>query len=73
MTLFANSLAGNTKVKELLVAINDFFPSSWASFTGVVCNKLSIVATYESNHTLKKVTAIEDDTPDDLEAVLQLN
>ena len=80
---FANSLAGNNKLKELFL---DYFegPTSitnagWEAFCRVLCNKSSIDSTFNSNHTLERITdpvngeIDEAELPSDLQALLQLN
>ena len=43
---------------------------SWEAFSTLVCNKTSIMDTYNSNHTLRDLC---DDIPDYLESYLELN
>jgi len=44
----------------------------WNAVSVLLCNKTSIMDTYNSNHTLKEVS-IYDDTPDDTESYMDLN
>ena len=45
---------------------------AWEAITTLLCNKTSIMSTYNSNHTLKEVS-IYDYTPDETELYLDLN
>jgi len=54
--LLASSLVGDTKLKRLVLE-HDSSASVQilATFLGLVCNKLNIMATYQSNHTLQEI------------------
>ena len=51
-TAIANSLANNTKLRQLYLRSNPFDPSAAGIFCTVLCNTASVNDTYSSNHTL---------------------
>ena len=57
MTAFANDLANNSTIRELLISNlrneEPDFAHVWESFSRIVCNTTSIMDTYQSNHTLQ--------------------
>lgn len=84
LALLAMSLATNGKLEELLLYCKFYrrilnsdsraaVIARWAAFIPVLCNESSIAATYNSNHTLKKLVDNEEDLPDDLRKLLCLN
>jgi hypothetical protein len=84
MSLFAEALVNNKTLKALILSRtmdnNNSFTGTLingcAAFTHILCNKSSIMSTYNSNHTLKRVNsgAMKSDTlPDDLASMLRLN
>ena len=54
---FATALAGNKSLKELVTSDGNVECKArvWAAFARVVCNTTSIMATYNSNHTLQTI------------------
>ena len=80
----ANSLMHNNKLKELFLDYDedDTTIRTWGGFfSTVLCDKLSINTTFDSNHTLQRVCddldnsniIAESDLPSDLQALLKLN
>ena len=55
-TSLANSLANNTKLRELLLAHNPLVQSVVDIFSKLICNKTSVNNTCMSNHTLEQIT-----------------
>ena len=76
---FANSLMHNNKLKELFIDDRSVTSTGWDALSNVLCNKSSINATFNSNHTLGRVFdpdeygVDESNLPSDLRALLQLN
>ena len=54
-TAIANSLANNTKLRQLYLRDNPFDPSAVGIFCRALCNTASVNTTYCSNHTLEKL------------------
>ena len=54
---FANSLMRNSKLKELFLVYNqeDITTRNWDALSNVLCKKLSIEETFNSNHTLEMI------------------
>ena len=54
---FATALAGNKSLKELVTSDGNVECKArvWAAFARVMCNTTSIMATYNSNHTLQQL------------------
>ena len=55
---FANSLAHNNKLKELFLDYDEddgVTITNWDALSNVLCNKSSINATFNSNHTLQRM------------------
>ena len=81
LVLLLNSLAHNNKVKELLLddLKEDITVIGWDALSKFLCNKSSIDATFNSNHTLQSISQCpeamddEDNIPDDVKASLALN
>ena len=70
----ANSLVNNSKLKELLIECSNNTASGWAAFPRVLCNASSIMDTYDSNHTLQRLSeGLERLLPEDVRSMLQLN
>ena len=83
----ANSLIHNKKLKELILeddGSKDYIVyitiTKWDSLSNVLCNKTSINATFDSNHTLERIlepeqpdTVDESLLPPDLRSLLQMN
>ena len=76
----ANSLVHNNKLKELSLfkyETDDITITDWGALTNVLCNKSSINATFNSNHTLQRIIdpnyRDESRLPYDLQNLLQLN
>ena len=71
----ANSLANNTKLKELVVDGNHMDNQHIVedAFFGVLCNTTSINATYSSNHTLTKLPLPNFHMGNQLLSLLKLN
>ena len=56
MHSFADALASNNKLRELNVGkipYTDITPDGYAAMTNLLCNKSSILNTFNSNHTLE--------------------
>ena len=86
---FAISLAHNSVLKELFLdrgvfsGLDIITTAGWEALSNALCNKSSINATFNSNHTLQRLVGpdysatIDDDSipllPSDLQALLQLN
>ena len=79
---FATSLVHNSKLKELILDEDSYEDINitivgWAALSNVLCNKMSINATFNSNHTLQGIfdnkELDEPKLPSDLRALLQLN
>mmetsp|Transcript_26263 Transcript_26263/g.56390 ORF Transcript_26263/g.56390 Transcript_26263/m.56390 type:complete len:298 (-) Transcript_26263:221-1114(-) len=77
---FANALANNNNLKELLITdidddYDDITSNGWVAFLPLLCNTSSIMDTYHSNHTLEKLCEeqSEDELPEDMQSFLQLN
>lgn len=72
---FAVALANNAKLKILGIGQSDDITSTgWSALSRTLCNKLSIMHIYNSNHTLQRVCEEEEaSTPRDLGLCLQLN
>ena len=79
LVLFASSLVHNSKLKELLIARDDtMMLTGWKTLSHVLCDKLNINATFNSNHTFQRLIPpgmMEShfNLPSDLRALLQLN
>lgn len=84
MTSFAEALVNNKMLRVLelnwLFNINISFTGTLtngcAAFTRLLCNKSSIMSTYNSNHTLERINRgvlTSDRLPDDLASLLRLN
>ena len=75
---FAEALVNNKVLRELELG-NDFSGITsigYAAFTRLLCNSSSIMSTYQSNHTLKKICdrySLNNNVPEDLRFLLQLN
>ena len=71
----ANSLANNSRLKELLLDGNVLINNGWAAFSHVLCNKSSIMDTYRSNHTLEMLRQLFEERrlPEDVRSLLQIN
>ena len=75
---FANSLVHNSKVKELFLHQNRITLAGWGALSNVLCNRASITATFNSNHTLQRVLEPGNDAraesrfPSDVRTSLQL-
>ena len=72
LSSFAHALAHNNTLVELLIYNSHDWNSNWREFPEVLCNKSSIMATFNSNHTLQKVTNSVTQ-PSCLSAYLQMN
>mmetsp|Transcript_26264 Transcript_26264/g.56396 ORF Transcript_26264/g.56396 Transcript_26264/m.56396 type:complete len:272 (-) Transcript_26264:183-998(-) len=77
---FANALANNNNLKELLITdidddYDDITSNGWVAFLPLLCNTSSIMDTYHSNHTLEKLgdRDSEDELPEDVKSLLRLN
>ena len=73
----AKSLTKNTQLTELFTdGFNwDVSPRGWGALSNILCNKSSIIDTYQSNHTLQRVCQrnMELVLTDDLQSLLELN
>ena len=68
MVSFASSLDNNSNLKELLYeGGNRITTAGWDAFSNTLCNKSSINATYDSNHTLQKIFEYCDGESDSVE------
>ena len=72
LSSFANAIVHNDTLVELLIYNSHDWNSNWREFPEVLCNKSSIMATFNSNHTLQKVTNSVTQ-PSSLAAYLQMN
>ena len=75
---FAEALVNNKVLRELELGNNFSGITSigYAAFTRLLCDSSSIMSTYLSNHTLKKICdrySLRNDLPEDLRFLLQLN
>jgi hypothetical protein len=79
---FANALMRNSKLKELFLVDGpeDITAYNWDALSNVMCNKSSIYATFDSNHTLERIFdpdnndgIDESQLPSNLRTLLQLN
>jgi len=81
---FSNALAHNNTLKRLSVEYchdeggNDFITErGWEAVSNILCNKTSIMETYNSNHTLHRLGDKDyydvAEFPDDLVLLLELN
>ena len=73
---FANSLAGNKKLKELILDDEeDTIITNWDVLSDMLCKKSSIMDTFNSNHTLHTIFSYNEDShlPSDFLALLLLN
>ena len=83
LVCFANSLINNSKLKELFLdngqygQYNTTAITRWDALPNVLCNKSSIDATSNSNHTLQRIfqrwNVAESQLPSDLSTLLLLN
>ena len=79
---FANALMRNSKLKELFLVFDeeDITTRNWDALSNVLCKKLSIEETFNSNHTLEMIFdpynndgIDESQLPSNLRTLLQLN
>jgi len=81
---FSSALANNKTLQRLCLEEEDsnedddedeyeYITRGWSAITTLLCNKSSIMNTYNSNHTLCDVNTLSDFRPDDLESYLKLN
>ena len=79
---FAEALVNNKMLRELELPVYDFNDITsvitsvgYAAFTRLLCDSSSIMSTYQSNHTLKKICDryCLRNLPEDLRFLLQLN
>jgi hypothetical protein len=79
MISFANALANNRRLRELHTNSKSITSDGWAAFTRILCNRASILSTFDSNHTLQRFfkkchEGLYDPTlPDDLSTFLRMN
>ena len=74
MITLSTSLSNNSKLKELLLDLDDDIAiNGWAAISRVLCNTSSIMGTFRSNHTLQKLHEDEGLLPTDLRSLLRLN
>lgn len=77
LSSFAYSLAHNNVLKELYLDRNEGNTTNrgWDAFSNALCNKTSINATFNSNHTLRRILQSANDSqlPSDVRILLQLN
>jgi len=71
----ANSLVGNTKLKSLILTLYKRTESTWeGSFNRLLCNEATIIDTYNSNHTLQRITnSSRYSLPGKLDHLLRIN
>ena len=73
-TAFLNSLAGNKKLKKLML---DHRSVDWEHLMNLLCNADSIMDTYNSNHILEKLgcedAEVDVPLPEEVESLLQIN
>ena len=74
---FSDALAENNYLKELIFDDHRVTPDGYAAFTRILCNKSTILNTYNSNHTLEKFGNEEKFyrrmLPEDLRSLLRIN
>ena len=86
MHSFADALANNNKLRELNVGkeYTDITPDGYAAMTNLLCNKSSILNTFNSNHTLEMRSHESDEHesdrfndkwlwPNDISSLLKIN
>jgi Ran GTPase-activating protein (RanGAP) involved in mRNA processing and transport len=84
MTSFAEALVNNKTLRVLElnwlfntnISFTGTLTNGCAAFTRLLCNKSSIMSTYNSNHTLERINRgvlTSDRLPDDLASLLRLN
>ena len=87
MISFADALANNHRLKVLLLELyvnlnpdRHITSVGYAAFSHILCNKTSIVSTFNSNHTLENISdgMIKEEgpfnvLPEDLRSLLQIN
>jgi hypothetical protein len=81
MVAFADTLASNRKLKELILCINPdrvnyrVAPDGYGALINSLCNKTSIMSTYHSNHTLQKICceSVVKTMPNELTYLLNIN
>ena len=71
---FANSLVSNDKLKEFFLR-RHITTNVGEAFTRILCNTASIMHTYNSNHTLERLSWEPDEShlPEDLRSLLIIN
>jgi len=75
-TAFAAALVNNSSLHTLFINDAHITKSGWSALTNILCDPLSIEATYLSNHTLNTVithSGDDNDLPEDLRTMLKLN
>ena len=78
---FADALASNRKLKELILCLNPdrvnyrVTPNGYGALINSLCNKTSIMSTYHSNHTLQKICceSVVKLMPNELTYLLNIN
>jgi hypothetical protein len=81
MVAFADALASNLKLKELILCLNPdranyrVTPNGYGALINSLCNKTSIISTYHSNHTLQKICSesVVKSMPNELTYLLNIN
>jgi hypothetical protein len=72
-------LASNSSLKELELDLCNYSSGvtseGYAALTRMLCNSSSIVSTYHSNHTTKKLCSLSDECklPGEVKTLLRLN
>ena len=72
MDALATALANNSSLRQLVLHGSRIAPGGYAAFTNTLCNRSSIMETYQSNHTLEKLCG-EYKLPQELISLLRLN
>lgn len=77
---FANAFANNTSLEEFGVDEEDITARRWNSLCRSLCDITSIMSTFSSNHTLRKICIWDEDgeaydivMPEDLISLLEMN
>ena len=77
---YADALSINSRLRELKLDLDNnnnsiITTDGYAAFTHILCNISSVLSTYNSNHTLEKLSSESKEQllPQDLRSLLQLN
>ena len=67
------ALANNSSLRELDLSSNPVSYDGYAAFTHTLCNDASILSTYQSNHSLAKLSNNVRSLPENLISLLRIN